>query len=270
MERPGVRKIAIEIGVMIAIACACAMAGPFGTFALPLRVRLIEWLVFALGGYAFFRPVVAGGEALAARARLPRLAAMAFACLLAAMPTTLLVAAVFAGGALARVTLADLGGLYPAVLLVGALTTAIQLLVHARRAGAPGEAVPPAEPAEPEPEPEPATISFADRLPPALGADLLALENEDHYVRAHTALGSALILMRMRDAVAELGAIEGLRTHRSWWVARAAVERVVRRDRAVALRLVNGLEVPVARNEVPALRAAGWLCPRLPSAARRL
>ena len=65
--------------------------------------------------------------------------------------------------------------------------------------------------------------------------------------------------MRLRDAVEGLGAIEGRRVHRGWWVARRAVTGVGRRERNVLLRLSNGLEVPVARNEVPALRAAGWL-----------
>ena len=85
------------------------------------------------------------------------------------------------------------------------------------------------------------------------------MENEDHYVRAHTATGSTLLLMRLRDAVLELEEVEGARVHRGWWVARAAVAEVVRRERAVSLRLVNGLEVPVARSALPELRAAGWL-----------
>ena len=104
-----------------------------------------------------------------------------------------------------------------------------------------------------------ASPRFFDRLPPHLGRELLALEMEDHYVRAHTTAGSALVLMRMRDAVAELDGVEGLQVHRSWWVARAAVEREVQDGRNLRLRLRNGLEAPVARNSVPTLRAAGWL-----------
>jgi DNA-binding LytR/AlgR family response regulator len=103
------------------------------------------------------------------------------------------------------------------------------------------------------------TVRFVDRLPPHLGRELLALEMEDHYVRAHTPSGSALVLMRMRDAVAELDGMEGLQVHRSWWVARAAVEGEVQDGRNVRLKLKSGLEAPVARNSVPALRAAGWL-----------
>ena len=88
---------------------------------------------------------------------------------------------------------------------------------------------------------------------------MICLENEDHYLRVHTRLGNAMILMRMRDAVVQLDETEGERVHRSWWVARHAVAGVVRQDRNLRLRLVDGREVPVARANIPALRAKGWL-----------
>ena len=64
---------------------------------------------------------------------------------------------------------------------------------------------------------------FLDRMPPRVGRELLALQMEDHYVRAHTEHGSALILMSLKEAIAELGDAEGMQVHRSWWVARGAV-----------------------------------------------
>jgi DNA-binding LytR/AlgR family response regulator len=102
-------------------------------------------------------------------------------------------------------------------------------------------------------------VGFLDRLPPRLGRDLLCLQMEDHYVRAHTARGSDLILTPLKDAIAELGATDGLQVHRSWWVARAAVAAPITSGRNLMLRLNNGLEVPVSRASVAKLRAAGWL-----------
>ena len=99
---------------------------------------------------------------------------------------------------------------------------------------------------------------FLDRLPPAWNGQLVALEMEDHYVRAHGPDTSALLLLRMRDAEAELDGVDGLRVHRSWWVARDAVDKVLRDGRSYKLRLTNGLEVPVARDRVAALKTAGW------------
>ncbi|MBD3762204.1 LytTR family DNA-binding domain-containing protein, partial [Rhizorhabdus sp.] len=64
---------------------------------------------------------------------------------------------------------------------------------------------------------------------------------------------------RLRDAIAELNGLDGMQVHRSWWVARDAVRRWHRDGRAFTLELVNGLQVPVARNRVAILRAEGWL-----------
>lgn len=101
--------------------------------------------------------------------------------------------------------------------------------------------------------------SFLDRLPPRLGRDLLCLQMEDHYVRAHTAKSSDLILTPLKDAIAELGDTPGMQVHRSWWVAKAAVAEPVANGRNLSLRLINGLEVPVSRASVAKLKLAGWL-----------
>ena len=82
---------------------------------------------------------------------------------------------------------------------------------------------------------------------------------EDHYVRVHTALGSEMVLMRLRDAVAQLAGIDGRQVHRSWWVARLAVEDVRREGRNVRLVLPGGLEAPVSRAQVAELKDAGWI-----------
>jgi hypothetical protein len=100
---------------------------------------------------------------------------------------------------------------------------------------------------------------FLERLPPRLrGAVIHAVQAEDHYLRIHTDRGSDLILMRLSDAVAELEGLEGARTHRSWWVARDAVQDVKRGDGRATLTLEGGLTVPVSRRHARALREAGW------------
>lgn len=100
---------------------------------------------------------------------------------------------------------------------------------------------------------------FLDRLPPKLrGGELWAVEAQDHYLRLHTSRGQDLILMRLSDAVAELEGIEGAQTHRSWWVAKGAVEEARRGDGRATLRLKGGVEAPVSRAYSKALRDAGW------------
>lgn len=91
-----------------------------------------------------------------------------------------------------------------------------------------------------------------DRFP----REVICLQMEDHYVRAHTSQGSKLHLMTLSDAMARV-ARPGLQVHRSWWVARDAVAQVTRDGRALRLKLLNGLEVPVARRAVARLKAEG-------------
>ena len=110
------------------------------------------------------------------------------------------------------------------------------------------------------PAPTPSVANpFLKRIPPRIAGELLCLATEDHYLRVHTSAGEDLILMRLRDAVEELAGSDGLQVHRSYWVARAAVERSERRGRRWVLILGNGLEVPVAESRLPALREAGWI-----------
>ncbi|MFD3262657.1 LytTR family transcriptional regulator DNA-binding domain-containing protein [Phenylobacterium ferrooxidans] len=69
----------------------------------------------------------------------------------------------------------------------------------------------------------------------------------------HTIFGSALILMRLSDAVSRTSG-EGLEVHRSWWVAKGAIRHVSRDGRNLRLNLLNGLEVRVARRAVIRLK----------------
>ena len=96
--------------------------------------------------------------------------------------------------------------------------------------------------------------SIFDRLPRRLGTDLIYLTVDDHYVEAHTGAGSAILLMRFADAVTELSD-RGLQVHRSYWVAKRYMKRLVRRDGRTILRLITGEEIPVSRTYLSAARA---------------
>lgn len=99
----------------------------------------------------------------------------------------------------------------------------------------------------------------ARKLPRRLDQSLVCLQMEDHYVRVYSARGSELVLMSLSQAISGLEGVEGLQTHRSWWVARAAVTGLVEDGRKLRLTLSNGLEAPISRARVAELRAAGWL-----------
>jgi hypothetical protein len=102
-------------------------------------------------------------------------------------------------------------------------------------------------------------VRFMERLPPKLkGAVIYAISAEDHYLKLHSSKGTDLILIRLSDAIAELEGLEGAQTHRSWWVARDAVESARREGDRMVLVIKGGVEAPVSRPNVRPLREAGW------------
>ena len=120
----------------------------------------------------------------------------------------------------------------------------------------------------PKPEAQPAAgagisdapTAFLGRLPIRLrSAELYAVESEDHYLRVHTSAGQELILMRLADAVRELSSVEGLQTHRSWWVAKQGLADVEKGDGRLTLKLKSGAEAPVSRTYLKTVKEAGWL-----------
>jgi hypothetical protein len=259
------RRITIDLAAMSVIGVFLAIIGPFGSIAAPFPERLVSWLGFAWLGYACYRPMQAivnwGESAL----DLPRWGLLAATCLVGTVPMSFAVLGVnsMASGGWRWPGLEVMMGTYFSVLVIGSAVTVLFNLIQGQRAPAPAPATTPLAAHEPVTPPTPPTAPPAnplfDTLPPELGSEVIALEMEDHYVRVHTTLGSALVLMRLRDAMALLGDVEGMQVHRSWWVARGAVEDVLREGRNVRLKLARGIEAPVARANITPLRDARWI-----------
>lgn len=100
---------------------------------------------------------------------------------------------------------------------------------------------------------------FMTRLPKQFRGELIALSVEQHKLRVYTASGNALVSGSLSEANDELHAcaIEGLRIHRSHWVARAAISRVENEGRGYVVRAVNGLIFPVGPTYIGLLKATG-------------
>lgn len=224
-----------------------AVIGAAGTGDAPLGERLLYWTPLMTLGVP-----VGGGIAMLVM-RLLRARANIW---LSGAVTTVAIAVASGGFILwytrlfwdARVSSDGLPSFIATLFAISAGMTAIMLA--ANRPGAVTHA-----PTHGEPQP----VRFLDRLPPKLkGAALYAVSAEDHYLRLHTSNGSDLILMRLSDAIAELDGMEGAQTHRSWWVARDAIESTRRDGERVTLALKGGAEAPVSRPNIRALREAGW------------
>jgi hypothetical protein len=235
--------------VVTGTGIALALLGPYGSYLNgPLAERLGLWLATCWLGFLLYG-ALARWLVERWRGRLGDWAGLVIGALLLSLPEAWL------ARVLALALWPHLGPTLPSLPLWFAQTAGLGLpftvigvlwSLHGRRAAGHAEA-------DATSSLEGAVSDLAD-----VGG-IVALQIEDHYVRVHRADGSRLVLMPLKRAMLAMGDREGLQTHRSWWVARAAIAQISGSPRSMRLRLTNGLEVPVARSAVIRLREAGWL-----------
>jgi hypothetical protein len=245
------REWSRDLAIAASVGLFLGLVGPFGSYLNTSRLTVLAyWIGSMLFGAVLFGLTLRPAARLALLLRLPVTGLLLLTLMIAALPLALACHAV--AGRLWPGPVADIGlGLWYGQTLVISLPLALCYRLAA--GAAPRQSNADVAPDLPE------SRNFLLRLPPHVGRTLLALEMEDHYVRAHTASGSALILIPLHRAIAELESVNGIRTHRSWWVAHDAVTGVVRDGRNLRLQLANGVQAPVARTKIAALREAGLL-----------
>ena len=261
-QRPPWRKwrpllAAILVGLLL------GLAGPFGSYpAYPTITRYAFWLGMTMAGVV----CAIGAESMLPLARLRAgVVRMGAVAVLSALPMTFVVAwtmsVVQPGRSFAPQQLPVLFACVAVVqlLIVYAMTMTTpkddSVDEHDRTS------------ALSEPIAVPIPVSFPSallsKLPAAIGNDIIAIETEDHYLRVHTVQGTALILMRMADAVALLDPQLGAQVHRRWWVAQAAVARVQMEGQKHSLCLINNAVVPVGRTFSAAIKARFANAPKI-------
>lgn len=288
------RRTLLEIWAIIPTSLVVGFLGPFGTYLQgDIFMRWGRWGVLLLGAYVVIRPTMVFWDWIARATRLPRGPVVLWGLMLSSIPLALVWRLARAEETL---LIAGYSGLLPFTLLCSLMVLAI--VWWADRADgfllryydpqwrwsqvpvAPGgqavsERLPerPAVPIEAALVAQyPAEAQFAPartdtnrprlygRLTPRFQGDIVALESEDHYVRVHGRDGhSELLLMRLRDAIAEMDGSPGEQVHRSWWIARDAVKQVIGAGRSRQLLLVDGTKAPVARDSVDRLQRSGFL-----------
>ena len=235
-------------GFVIAAAAAVflAVSGAFGTGHLPFGLRLAYWAGTLSVGTVWGGLVTHFAFPARDANTNPWLRTVLYALVIAA-PLTGLVWLVNTRLLHSPIAASALASLFVSVALETLAITAVNVLAGRRPAGAEAQA-------------GPAPPRFLERLPARLrGAELWAVESEDHYLRLHTSQGQDLILLRLGDAVTELEGIEGAQVHRSWWVARDAIVQARRGEGRATLTLKDGSEVPVSRTYARLLRERGWI-----------
>lgn len=233
------------LAITLAGATFLSIAGAFGSSALRPIVRFPYWLGLMVLGWLW--GVIVSNFFFGRAGRERRL-------WLRVIISTLLISVPYSGVvgfATARVrdsrydTLPDVVDLFVSTTLIAGVMITINVLVGQGGATTKASSQPP---------------KFLERLPLKLrGAEVWAVEAEDHYLRLHTSKGQDLILMRLSDAISELEGIEGAQVHRSWWVAREAITDAARGDGRATLMLRDGAEVPVSRTYARQLRQRNWI-----------
>jgi hypothetical protein len=244
-------------GFVVATIAAVFMtiSEAMGTGVVPFWTRLLYWVIVMETGAVIGVGVTTGVQAWGRLQKWPIAEVLAISTLIA-LPLTLGV--IGAGIIILGMDRPDVGNMFRNFLLVAfvsAIITGITYAIGSRR-----KAIIALSAVAPVVVPVASDDSrFRSRLPLHLqSARLLALVSEDHYLRAYTDCGNAMILMRLSDAIAELGSESGAQTHRSWWVARDAVTKVERGDGKAVLTLTDGTEAPVSRTYYTALNRQGW------------
>jgi hypothetical protein len=228
----------------IALGVFLGFAGPFGSFqSLAHPQRYAFWFGLVVTGYGLAIATLQILRPAAAFARLPKVAAIVLLGLISTLPMMFVVAwalEVVFGRSTPPGRMVSLYLSVAAVQLVIAGIAAWPFLTRRRPA-------PPADDLN--------TDEFFERVPDRLGRDLLALEAQDHYLLVHTRRGSALIYMRLSEAVQILPPQLGFQAHRRWWIARKEVARLRRDGHQTLIELTGGLTVPVGRTYLAAVRS---------------
>lgn len=243
------REWAIDLAVATAIGVFLGLVGPYGSyFNGPLAPRILHFVVCFWVGTLIFGLSHRLASAWARRAGVP-----VWTALVGAMLVGCGLLSVFVGW-LATLLWPFLAGRFTALDWYGqCLILSVPVLAYALLRRTPT--------ARAEPSRQPLPIGPARPTPEEAPGQVLCLRMEDHYVRVHTVAGSRLAAGPFERVIAGLGEVEGMRVHRSWWVARAAVIGVVADGRNLRLALQGDLSAPVSRASVARLRAAGWLAP---------
>lgn len=258
---------------MSALAILVGFLGPFGTYTGASFVqRVQEWAALLAGAYILVRPCIWGMRYIAVRTSLPVASLTLWGTVAASLPLAMIWRAV---GQDAYRELDGYTELVPFALLCALAVLAVSMWAEklSQRLSERLDATATFAPARSDPIVErdeigrgvetKASIPSHPRLLERLAADfrgpVIALQSEDHYVRVHGAAGSELLLMRLRDAIAELDGLSGEQVHRSWWVARASVLGLERVGRSWSIRLANGEVAPIARESIHRLRQSGFL-----------
>lgn len=244
----------------VAIVLIFAVTGPYGTFARMMPgARFGYWLVLHAMAWSIAIVFVVAAEILLRRWVPNMFARMIAGATIAALPIGFGIGLVNLAffGAVPNI----LGSLHqslmsiPLCLLFCGLT---YLTMHQQIAmaaeGPSGEKPAIASVKTSEIRGLPSQTPILSRLKPENRGALLRLAVQDHYTEVVTSRGRELVLLRFGDALMEIGDTEGMRLHRSHWIATGHVAGLKRDNGKLFVVARDGTEMPVSRSYADTVR----------------
>ena len=236
------KKLLVLMGAILVLT----IIGPFGTYDdLSLVNRFVYWALVINGVGMFMATLIPALLARAQFATFHPIIIVIIGTAFAAIPGALIVHVV---EEILRPQYSGLNHIYSIwlqVWVIGAVICSVEFIQWRHTA-----ADPDIESDQSEYSSSPAKTNinpiFLRRIPSQLGTDLISLSMKDHYVEVVTTKGKELVLLRLSDAVNELGIDSGIQIHRSHWVSKNHVEKVTKNNGRVSLKLSDGRKLPVS------------------------
>lgn len=257
------RKLTPEyVGLFFIAALFLTILSPFGTDAdLTVPMRFLYWFSVIFGGTAIALTISSAFRRYAkAKTGLSLVLVRSIQVMAASVPITLLVA-IMEKWLREPMSWAHLPQLFVYVATITAVITAASWIVQQHRALRDqlenDQAYIKSQSLSNEPH---AITRFHLRLDPLFKyTEILVLKAEDHYLRVSTSKGTQLIRCNLSEAIDELGALDGQRVHRSFWVARSAILAIRRHGNAYRLIMKDGKTAPLSRRRYSELSKCDWL-----------
>lgn len=105
---------------------------------------------------------------------------------------------------------------------------------------------PPAKGSSRDPNIAPTQL-HAQLAPEHARSEIVSMSMQDHYVEVTTTRGTEMVLMRFSDAIKDVAPVDGLRVHRSHWVATAHIDDLQRSGHKAQITLRDGRQLPVSQ-----------------------
>ncbi len=256
------RKIGLLISAAVAISAFFAITSPYNAvYYLPFAARFIYWLGLILISIAIERSVV--GALLRSRfdLRLPLRLVIGSTVATPAVWVTIFSVQMLIGHSIAGPILGHaylMVQIWVICLALAVLTEFFLRFISTQPPASSNIEGPPASAVVEKTAP--ANHPFRALLPlPHRNAEIYAVSAEDHYIRVHTSAGETMLLMRLSNAEKLLQDVEGVKTHRSWWVAQHGVNAITKNDGKISIALKSGTIAPASRSGAKEMKDKNWV-----------